>query len=43
MPWVLRHVPRRRLFPLLGALTGILLVLNFVIFSPAKAFIYFKF
>lgn len=43
MPWVLRHLPRRLLIPLLGVTTGGLLVANFVIFSPSKAFIYFKF
>lgn len=42
-PSFLRLVPRRHLGLSLGVLTGLVLLLNIVIVSPAKTFIYFRF
>jgi len=36
-------IGRRRLPLALGCMTAVLLVLNVVVISPAKVFIYFKF
>ncbi|HUJ03778.1 MAG TPA: MBOAT family O-acyltransferase, partial [Rhizomicrobium sp.] len=42
-PLCIARLPRRRLGLLLGAATGILLMLDLVVYSPNKVFIYFKF
>jgi alginate O-acetyltransferase complex protein AlgI len=43
VPYLLRKLERRFLAIVLGLATGVMLTLNFVIFSPAKVFIYFRF
>lgn len=42
-PLWINRVPRKHLGVLLGAATGILLVLDIVVYSPSKTFIYFQF
>lgn len=42
-PLLLRKIPRRRLGLVLGIGTGVVLVLNIIIYSPSAVFIYFTF
>ncbi|SDU04291.1 D-alanyl-lipoteichoic acid acyltransferase DltB, MBOAT superfamily [Verrucomicrobium sp. GAS474] len=42
-PFFLKRVGRRRLGLALGIVTGVLFVLNCIVYSPAKGFIYFLF
>jgi hypothetical protein len=42
-PLLIRSVGLRRLPYVLGAGTGIMLLLDIVIYSPSKVFIYFRF
>jgi len=42
-PLLLKCFPRRNLGSALGTITAILLILNFIVFSPNTVFIYFKF
>jgi alginate O-acetyltransferase complex protein AlgI len=42
-PFLIRHLGRRRLPYVLGAGTGVMLLLAIVVHSPSKVFIYFRF
>jgi hypothetical protein len=42
-PTLLRRVPRRTLWPALGAITGVLALVNFIVPTSGTAFLYFRF
>jgi alginate O-acetyltransferase complex protein AlgI len=42
-PTLLRRVPRRKLWPALGVVTGALALVNFIVPTTGTAFLYFRF